>query len=144
MFLVPRVSLLTAIVLVSLFVPISARAESEPNDSIASADLIGIGYSNAELNSTLTTNDDVDLYAFLTAANQAYVNGMQPMTSSQTILLKSQMRLAQVFAMLSRANSSIIRTSSLAMQTKITIGSLFRLDRHMLSRRSILQGRQGG
>lgn len=47
-------------------------AESEPNDSIATADPITIGYAGGEVNATLTDNDN-DYYMFTAVAGRTYV-----------------------------------------------------------------------
>jgi hypothetical protein len=57
--------------LLALLVPASVFAESEPND--ATADAIGIGYANAEVNATLYNNSDVDYYKFTAIKNNTYV-----------------------------------------------------------------------
>ncbi|MCA9959996.1 MAG: pre-peptidase C-terminal domain-containing protein, partial [Anaerolineales bacterium] len=50
----------------------TAYAESEPNDSFATADPIDVGLSNAEVGATLTT-DDYDYYVFTAVANHTYI-----------------------------------------------------------------------
>ncbi len=62
-----------ATLLLALLAPAGVFAESEPNDTIATADPIGIGYANAETNATLASDTDVDYYKFTTAANRTYV-----------------------------------------------------------------------
>lgn len=47
-------------------------AESEPNDTFATADPLGIGLSNAEVGNTLTT-DDYDYFYFTAVAGRTYV-----------------------------------------------------------------------
>lgn len=47
-------------------------AESEPNDTFAEADLLGIGLSYGEVGNTLTT-DDYDYYYFTAVAGRTYV-----------------------------------------------------------------------
>ncbi len=52
--------------------PLSVRAESEPNDSFATADALSVGLPNAEVGATLTTND-YDYYSFTAVAGRTYV-----------------------------------------------------------------------
>lgn len=49
----------------------SSTSESEPNDSVEQADVMGIGLSNAMINATRTPND-VDYYKFNTSGNRTY------------------------------------------------------------------------
>jgi len=49
-----------------------AHAESEPNDTLAQAIPIGIGYDNGEVGATLT-EDDEDYYSFEAVADRTYV-----------------------------------------------------------------------
>ncbi len=65
--------MLMSVVLVGVTsVPAVVRAESEPNDSFATADPVNIGLSNAEVGATLTTND-YDYYSFTAVAGRTYV-----------------------------------------------------------------------
>ena len=57
----------------SIFLPSAIIAESESNNTIASANSIEIGYANAETNAMLDSLTDVDFYSFSTPANQTYV-----------------------------------------------------------------------
>ena len=52
--------------------PLSVSAESEPNDSFATADALSVGLPNAEVGATLTTND-YDYYSFTAVAGRTYV-----------------------------------------------------------------------
>ncbi|MCB9421609.1 MAG: PPC domain-containing protein [Ardenticatenaceae bacterium] len=67
-------AMLTSVVLASLMsLPMTVWAESEPNDSFATADPIGIGLSNAEVNATINPLDDLDYYSFTAQAGRTYV-----------------------------------------------------------------------
>lgn len=66
-------TLLVGFVLINLVTqPLLVKAESEPNDSFATADPIDVGLSNAEVGATLTTND-YDYYSFTAVAGRTYV-----------------------------------------------------------------------
>jgi len=65
--------MLMIVVLVSIIsLPIIVRAETEPNDTFATANPINVGLSNAEVGATLTT-DDEDYYSFTAVAGRTYV-----------------------------------------------------------------------
>ncbi len=70
-----RYMLALAVVLTALWsLPQAARAETEPNDTIATASTIGIGLANAEINATISTTNDLDYYRFeAAAAGQTFV-----------------------------------------------------------------------
>ncbi len=52
--------------------PVS-ESEIEPNDSLAEATSIGIGYSNPIINATISSENDVDYYKFTANGNSTYV-----------------------------------------------------------------------
>ncbi|MCP4111555.1 MAG: hypothetical protein GY749_39540, partial [Desulfobacteraceae bacterium] len=52
---------------------ISVDNESEPNDKIEEADLIGVGYDNAVISAKISSETDVDYYKFVTTANRTYI-----------------------------------------------------------------------
>lgn len=66
-------TLVLILALVVVAVPPHASAETEPNDSIAQAVPVGIGYQNATLDATLNTSSDKDYYALSTPAGRTYV-----------------------------------------------------------------------
>jgi len=72
-----NVRLLLALVLVLILLPtltLRAYAETEPNnDTPAGADLIIVGYQNAEINAQITPASDVDYYRFVACAGCTYV-----------------------------------------------------------------------
>ncbi|MCA9975693.1 MAG: PPC domain-containing protein, partial [Anaerolineales bacterium] len=66
--------MLIIVALVSLMsLPIVVRAESEPNDTFATADPINVGLSNAEVNATVNPLNDEDYYSFTAVAGRTYV-----------------------------------------------------------------------
>ena len=67
------VILLSVILLSATFWPTIVWAESEPNDSFATADPIGIGLSNAEVNATINPLNEEDYYSFTAVAGRTYV-----------------------------------------------------------------------
>ncbi|MBK7896779.1 MAG: PPC domain-containing protein [Anaerolineaceae bacterium] len=70
-----QIGFFTNLLLMALFIIFgvqAVRAESEPNDSFATADPINVGLSNAEVGATLTT-DDYDYYIFTAEAGRTYV-----------------------------------------------------------------------
>jgi hypothetical protein len=67
------VILFAIVSVLSVLHTVPARAETEPNDSIAQAVPIGVGLSNAEQNATISTTSDVDYYRFDAQAGQTFV-----------------------------------------------------------------------
>jgi hypothetical protein len=61
-----------SVLIATLLMATAVFAESEPNDTFATADPIGIGLSNAEVGNTLTAND-MDYFYFTAEAGRTYV-----------------------------------------------------------------------
>jgi hypothetical protein len=71
-----NVRLLLALVLLLILLPtlaLRAYAETEPNGTPAEAQLIIVGYQNAEINAQITPSSDDDYYKFVACAGCTYV-----------------------------------------------------------------------
>ncbi|MEM8529488.1 MAG: PPC domain-containing protein [Chloroflexota bacterium] len=65
--------LLVGLVVLFSGFPMAAYADTDPDDAFDEATSIEVGYDNAILDGTLSSDEDIDIYRFTTEANRTYV-----------------------------------------------------------------------